>query len=105
MIKQYPSLSEQEDERRILNNINQYRSVRRIKCLMCGYDGLMGYIGASNPVSYTLQLIFGWIFFFISILFGPIGIVIGILVLIGSFASKKKKYYCPNCETEIVERK
>jgi len=105
MIKKYPNLSEQEDELRILNNINKHGKVQKLKCLMCGYDGLMGYLRVYNPISHLVQLIFGWVFFFISLFFGPIGIVIGILVLIGSFASKKRMFFCPNCETEIVEKR
>lgn len=105
MIRKYPHLSDQDNEQRILNNISRFKTMRKLKCLECGYEGLMGYVGIANPISYLFQLIFGWIMFIILIFLGPIGIIIGILVLIGSFARKKGTYHCPNCEVNIVERK
>ena len=97
----YPNLSEDENEERILSNIRQYRNNRKLLCLECGYEGVMGSLGKANIVLYILNILASLFVFFVLLLFGMFGFIIGLVIVFVILKSGSNYYFCSNFVTFI----
>lgn len=84
--------STQED---ILANLRGYNKHVNVKCLHCGYSGLMGVIRTQRPWFAHPLLLFAFIL-------TGVGILFVILIVLGGIAGTVYEVQCPSCKRQLI---
>ena len=88
-----PALSASDEE--VLVNLRGYNQHLNIKCLHCGYQGLMGVIRVQRPWWSKPWLI-------VAFVLSGVGILLLILLVLGGNQATVSEVQCPNCKRHLV---
>jgi ribosomal protein S27E len=88
-----PVLGGSDEE--VLLNLRRYNQHLNIKCLHCGYEGLMGVIRAQRPWWSKPWLI-------VAFILSGVGILLLIVLVLGGNQATVFEVQCPNCKRHLV---
>jgi zinc-ribbon domain len=88
-----PALSASDED--VLVNLRGYKQHVNIKCLLCGYQGLMGVIRVQRPWWSKPWLI-------VAFVFSGVGILLLILLVLTGNQATVYEVQCPSCKRHLV---